>query len=104
DGDPITASFENLSGIRKGFFVLSGELMRLPFLLYSIPITIGCLLLGLCSFSQNLLAPDQPEQDACNALYLCGGKFSSPYSYQQTGKIIDLGTTSCGGGEDNSMW
>ena len=78
--------------------------MRLPFLLYSIPTTIVCLLLGLCSFSQNLLAPDQPEQDACNALYLCGGKFSSPYSYQQTGKIIDLATTSCGGGEDNSMW
>ncbi|HET8572547.1 MAG TPA: PKD domain-containing protein [Edaphocola sp.] len=54
--------------------------------------------------AQNVLPPDQPEQDACNALVLCGNSFTTPYSYQGTGQVADLSTTPCGGGEGNSMW
>lgn len=50
------------------------------------------------------LPPDQPEQDACHALSLCGGKFFTPYSYSGTGRNLDLSSTPCGSGEDNSMW
>src|SRR5271170_2281586 len=73
-----------------------------------------CVLLVAMSFSlpaisQTLLPPDQPEQDACHALPLCGGKFFTPFSYQGTGLVLDLNQTPCdsdtvGGGEDNSMW
>lgn len=57
-------------------------------------------------FSQNLLPPGQPEQDACGALTLCGGKFFTPYSYQGPGHKQDLDATPCGGPspETNSMW
>ncbi|WP_118976871.1 gliding motility-associated C-terminal domain-containing protein [Taibaiella koreensis] len=51
-----------------------------------------------------LLPPNQPEQDACNALVLCGSSFTSPYSYQGVGTLNNLGTTPCGSGEDNSVW
>lgn len=51
-----------------------------------------------------LLPPNQPEQDACNALVLCGSSFSSPYSYQGIGSISNLATTPCGSGEDNVVW
>jgi gliding motility-associated-like protein len=54
--------------------------------------------------TQTLLPPNQPEQDACHALSLCGGKFFTPYSYQGTGRKIDLANTPCASGEDNSMW
>jgi len=65
----------------------------------------ACLSLPYASFSQTLLPPDQPEQDACNALPLCGGKFFTPYSYQGQGLVMDLTSTPCGPyGEDNSMW
>ena len=64
----------------------------------------ACLSLPYLSFSQTLLAPDQPEQDACNALPLCGGQFFTPYSYQGQGLVNDLTQTPCGDGEDNSMW
>ncbi len=54
------------------------------------------------------LPPNQPEQDACNALQLCGNSFSTPYSYTGTGKNLDLDKTPCfnqsGGGEKNSVW
>ncbi len=61
--------------------------------------------LPVISFSQYALPPDQPEQDACHALTLCGGKFSVPYSYQGTGLVADLTQTPCSGiGEYNSMW
>src|ERR1019366_2457565 len=54
------------------------------------------------------LPPNQPEQDACNALQLCGGSFYTPYSYTGTGKHLDLDETPCfigpGGGEKNSVW
>lgn len=82
---------------------LSGT-MRKHFFLSFLPATIGCLLVALSSFSQTVLPPDQPEQDACNALSLCGNIFSTPYSYQGTGKMVDINTTLCGAGEANSMW
>lgn len=63
-----------------------------------------CLSSPFCAFSQTLLPPNQPEQDACHALSLCGGKFFTPYSYQGTGRRVDLPTTPCNSGEDNSMW
>jgi gliding motility-associated-like protein len=69
-----------------------------------IMVITACLSLPYTSFSQTLLPPDQPEQDACNALPLCGGKFFSPYSYQGIGLVSDLTQTPCGDGEDNSMW
>lgn len=55
-----------------------------------------------------LLPPLQPEQDACNALVLCGNSFTTQYSYVGNGAVADLNTTPCGGGissgENNSMW
>jgi gliding motility-associated-like protein len=56
-----------------------------------------------------LLPPNQPEQDACNALQLCGNSFHTPYGYQGIGLVSDLTNTPCnvGGlqtGEDKSMW
>ncbi len=54
------------------------------------------------------LPPNQPEQDACSALQLCGSSFYTPYSYIGTGKKLDLDSTPCspvsGGGETNSVW
>ena len=73
--------------------------------LYGVILAITvCLSLPYLSFSQTVLPADQPEQDACNALPLCGGKFFTPYSYQGTGLVNDLTQTPCGDGEDNSMW
>jgi len=72
--------------------------------LYGVILAITtCLSLPYLSFSQTVLPPDQPEQDACNALPLCGGKFFTPYSYQGQGLVNDLIQTPCGDGEDNSM-
>ncbi len=51
-----------------------------------------------------LLPFNQPEQDACGALVICGNGFSSPYSYQGSGVFPDMPNTPCNGGEDNSMW
>jgi gliding motility-associated-like protein len=55
-----------------------------------------------------LLPPNQPEQDACQALKLCGNTFTSTYSYQGIGMVSDLTSCSCDfgvlAGEDNSMW
>ena len=69
---------------------------------------IAGLIIGLfypfSASSQHLLPPNQPEQDACHALPLCGGQFTTPYSYQGTGRVIDLDQTPCSGGEVNSMW
>jgi gliding motility-associated-like protein len=75
-----------------------------PFILVAAIVAAG--LLPVRSFSQNILPPGQPEQDACNALTLCGGKFSTPYSYQGPGQRQDLDATPCGGAnpETNSMW
>ncbi|HTI10317.1 MAG TPA: gliding motility-associated C-terminal domain-containing protein [Puia sp.] len=78
--------------------------MKKWFFLFSSLATISCLLGSIGSFSQNVLPPKQPEQDACNALHLCGTSFSTPYSYQGLGQFLDITTTPCGGGETNSMW
>lgn len=51
-----------------------------------------------------LLPPNQPEQDACNALMICGNTFTSPYGYQGIGQVSDLTNTPCAGGEANTMW
>ena len=59
---------------------------------------------GRC-FSQTLLPPNQPEQNACTALALCGGTFYTPYSYQGTGAAIDLAETPCATpAETNTMF
>lgn len=55
------------------------------------------------------LPPDQPEQDACHALLLCGNSFYTPYTYQGNGVENDLFNTPCGipglnAGEDNVVW
>ena len=54
------------------------------------------------------LPPNQPEQDACHALQLCGNSFYTPYSYTGIGQKLDLDSTPClaqgGGGEKNSVW
>ena len=70
-----------------------------------ITLITACLLWPRHSFSQKtVLAPDQPEQDACHALSICGGKFFTPYSYQGIGRVKDLPITPCDSGEENSMW
>lgn len=63
---------------------------------------------GLCNLpqvnAQHTLPPNQPEQDACNALQICGN-FYTPYSYQGEGLVQDLPTTPCySTGEQNSVW
>src|SRR3954452_4418114 len=74
------------------------------------------ILIMICSFfitslsAQTIyeLPPNQPEQDACNALSLCGTSFYTPYSYTGRGIKNDLSSTPCyldeGGGEINSVW
>ncbi len=55
--------------------------------------------------SQKLLPRNQPEQTACHAIPLCGGKFYNPYSYQGTGPGVDLKSTPCADtAETNTMW
>ncbi|HEY1872272.1 MAG TPA: hypothetical protein VGG71_14515 [Chitinophagaceae bacterium] len=69
-----------------------------------------CFIAGKQLTAQNnyQLPPNQPEQDACHALQLCGGSFFTPYSYTGSGKKLDLDATPCspqpGGGETNSVW
>ncbi len=62
-----------------------------------------CSLAGLSSQAQ-LLAPNQPEQDACGALELCGTSFFTPYSYQGEGQELDMPNTPCGSGEQSAVW
>ncbi len=69
---------------------------------------IFTLLLGICAIHitalAQLLPVNQKEQNACDALVLCGNKFTSPYAYQGYGTKMDLTNTPCSGGEANSMW
>ena len=51
-----------------------------------------------------LLPPDQPEQDACNAVLLCSNSFYTPYSYSGVGSDSDLTSLPCSGTEMNSVW
>lgn len=65
------------------------------------------LIIAYCTYlntSAQLLPTNQLEQNACDALVLCGNTFTSPYSYQGYGTVMDLATTPCSGGEANSMW
>src|SRR5580704_10257868 len=79
--------------------------MRKSILCLLLRAIVVCLLLPGNLSAQLPLPPNQPEQDACHALALCGGKFSVPYSYQGTGLVPDLTQTPCGGvGEYNSVW
>lgn len=53
--------------------------------------------------------PNQPEQDACNAIVLCSNPYYTPASYIGMGFVNDLPTTPCAGffasaGEHNSVW
>src|ERR1700744_2204835 len=64
-----------------------------------------CLCIFFPSFlNAQLLPPNQPEQDACNALMICGNTFTSPYDYQGICLVSDLTNTPCFGGEANTMW
>lgn len=63
-----------------------------------------CCLFAFQKVSAQLLPPNQPEQNACNALQLCGNTFFTPYSYQGEGTVTDLATTPCNSGEFNSVW
>jgi gliding motility-associated-like protein len=78
--------------------------MKKQHFLLGILVVTACLLWPHYSFSQHVLAPDQPEQDACHALAICGGKFFTPYSYQGIGLVSDLPNTPCEAGEGNSVW
>jgi gliding motility-associated-like protein len=76
-------------------------------LLLFIALSISCCLINNISLAQtHLLPPDQPEQDACGAINLCGNSFFTPYSYQGTGLVLDLSGIPCDpmNGENNSMW
>lgn len=55
------------------------------------------------------LPPNQPEQNACKALVICGNEFYTPYTYVGNGSVMDLPNTPCGqpglsAGEYNSIW
>lgn len=57
--------------------------------------------------SAQALPPFQPEQDACNALELCGLTFTTPYSYSGPGQLIEhvqFGAVPSCFGETNSVW
>lgn len=79
-----------------------------------IKLILLCFALYLVSMNKSFgqsnyqLPPNQPEQDACNALQLCGSPFFTPYSYTGVGRKLDLNSTPCspqpGGGETNSVW
>jgi len=66
-------------------------------------LVLFALLICIDSFAQ-LLPVNQKEQNACDALVLCGNTFTSPYSYQGRGTVYDLNGTPCSGGEDNVVW
>jgi gliding motility-associated-like protein len=71
--------------------------------LYPLVLILLGLISSKSSFGQ-LLPPNRPEQDACNALVICGNGFFTPYSYQGEGLVLDLTSTPCNSGEGNSMW
>lgn len=64
------------------------------------------LLVSVVVVHAQLLPVNQPEQNACTALQLCGNTFSTPYSYQGNGTVNDLPATPCGfgAGENNAVW
>ena len=69
------------------------------------------LVLLVCSGTRALaqLPPLQPEQDACNAIHLCGNVFTTPYSYVGYGNIQEQPYLASGGicfvgPESASVW
>lgn len=67
--------------------------------------TLIILIFGILHSWSQLLPPNQPEQDACYALNLCGDVFYSPYSYQGMGRMLELSGTPCmTSAENNCMW
>lgn len=95
------------------FIALSFAIVKCPnsFKQFILVLLINALVANINNASAqsvHLLAPDQPEQDACNALVLCGNTFYTPYSYTGAGRKLDLASTPCfpstGGGEINSVW
>ena len=79
--------------------------MSLRFLRLHLLLLCSLLLSAACVYAQ-LLPVNQPEQNACTALQLCGNTFFTPYSYQGNGTVNDLATTPCGigSGENNAVW
>ena len=79
--------------------------MNLRFLYFCFTLCAGLLLPAAVTYAQ-LLPVNQPEQNACTALQLCGNTFFTPYSYQGNGTVNDLATTPCGlgSGENNAVW
>ncbi|MBS1783308.1 MAG: gliding motility-associated C-terminal domain-containing protein [Bacteroidetes bacterium] len=72
-------------------------------------LTLVTALLLFFSAKAQLLPPNQPEQDACNALVLCGNTFTSSFSYQGQGLVNDLTNCMCdslgiSAAELNSVW
>jgi len=70
------------------------------------------MLMGVCllatAFPRLLSAQSlpalQPEQDACNALQLCGGTFFTPYSYTGFGAVREQSQPAACFDESNSVW
>jgi gliding motility-associated-like protein len=71
---------------------------------YLLLLFVFAFLLGVQGTKAQQLPPYQPEQDACNALTLCAGSFSTPFSYIGEGLVSDISSTPCFGVEGNSMW
>ncbi len=97
---PICFGFKSYSVVLTLWSIIAGMKNLLLFLALSF-----CL-----PFSQanaQSLPPLQPEQDACNALAVCGGIFSTPYSYTGFGAIQEQNQFSPSNGcfdESNSVW
>jgi len=79
---------------------------RIPFPVWFFSLFCLCFSKPGLSQTTHVLPANQPEQDACTALTLCGNSFYTPYSYQGKGKVADLSSTPCGAstGEANSVW
>ncbi len=82
-------------------------LLKLHFM-KRIPHALALLCLLTSGLHAQTLPPFQPEQDACNALPLCGGVFTTPYSYSGYGYKLEQIVNYAGGdacfSESNSVW
>lgn len=64
---------------------------------------LACFSLYMLAGAQSLPAL-QPEQDACNALAICGGQFHTPYSYTGFGTVKEVSQPTDCFDESNSVW
>ncbi|XZF13637.1 gliding motility-associated C-terminal domain-containing protein [Chitinophagaceae bacterium MMS25-I14] len=74
--------------------------------LYQSLVFLCMMMIPAFTFGQ-ALPPLQPEQDACNALELCGTVFNTPYSYSGFGQVqeqVQFGTNAGCFSESNSVW